>query len=74
MEVSQNEQKEENDSININILPNEIKSWNDFRNALKEGNALLFINMLSECRHNDYCIRAASVKGEYLYLNHYSCS
>ena len=63
MEVSQNDQNEDNDSIDI--LANKIKSWNDFRYSLREEDALLFINMLSECRQNKDCIRAASVKGEY---------
>jgi hypothetical protein len=59
----QNEQKEEGG--NVDILAKEIKSWNDFRYSLRDENALLFENMLSECGQNRDYIRAASVKGEY---------
>jgi hypothetical protein len=62
MEVSQNEQKEENG--NVNILAKEIESWKDFRYALREESALLFNEMLSECGQNKDYIRAAISKGE----------
>ena len=63
MEVSQNEQKEDKDSISI--LDTEIKSWKDFEYALREESALLFNEMLSECGQNKDYIRAVSSKGEY---------
>ena len=63
MEVSQNEQKEDKDSINI--LAKEIKSWKDFEYALREESALLFGKMHSECGQNKDYIRAVSTKGEY---------
>jgi hypothetical protein len=63
MKVSQNEQKEDKDTINI--LAEEIKSWKDFEYALREENALLFNKMLSECGQNKDYIRAVSSKGEY---------
>jgi hypothetical protein len=63
MKVSQDEQKEDKDSVNI--LTKEIKSWKDFRNALRKENALLFNEMLSECGHNEDYIRAVNSKGEY---------
>ena len=53
MKVSQHEQKEDNE--NVNILANEIKSCKDFEYALREESALLFNEMLSECGQNkDY--------------------
>ena len=63
MKVSQNEQKEE--SENTIILAEEIKSWKDFEYALREGSALLFKKMLSECGKNKDFISAVSSKGEY---------
>lgn len=63
MEVSQNEQKEDKDSINI--LAKEIKSWKDFECALREESALLFNKMLSERGQNKGYIRAVSTKGKY---------
>jgi hypothetical protein len=60
--VSQNEQ---NENGNVDILAKEIESWKDFRCALREENALLFNEMLSECRQNKDYIRAVSSKGEY---------
>ena len=63
MEVSQNEQKEDKDSISI--LDTEIKSWKDFEYALREESALLFVRMLSECGQKKDYIRAVSSKGEY---------
>ena len=62
MEVSRDEPEEENG--NSDILVKEIESWKDFRYALREENALLFNEMLSECGHNEDYIRAASSKGE----------
>ena len=61
--VSQNEQKEDKDSVNI--LAKEIKSWKDFEYALREESALLFNKMLSECGRNKDYIKAVSSKGEY---------
>jgi len=53
MKVSQDEQKEENDDVNI--LVKEIKSWKEFEYVLREESALLFGKMLSECGQNkDY--------------------
>jgi hypothetical protein len=63
MEVSQNEQKEDKDSISI--LDTEIKSWKDFEYALREESALLFVRMLSECGQNKGYTRAVSSKGEH---------
>ena len=63
MEVSQNEQKEDKDSVNI--LTKEIKSWKEFEYALREESALLFNKMLFECGQNKEYIRAVSFKGEY---------
>jgi hypothetical protein len=63
MKVSQDEQKEDKDSVNI--LAKKIKSWKDFEYALREESALLFNEMLSECGQNKDYIRSASSKGEY---------
>jgi hypothetical protein len=60
--VSRNEQNEEGSADDI--LAKEIESWKDFRCALREENALLFNEMLSECRQNKYYIRAVISKGE----------
>jgi hypothetical protein len=62
IEVSQNEQ---NENGNVDgILDKEVESWNDFRYALREENALLFGKMLSECGQNKDYIRAAVSKDE----------
>ena len=61
MEVSRNEQDENG---NVDILAKEIKTWKDFRYALREENALLSNKMLSECACNRDCLRAVSSKGE----------
>ena len=61
MEVSQNEQKEGKDSVNI--LAEEING--EFEYALREESALLFNKMLSECGQNKEYIRAVSSKGEH---------
>jgi hypothetical protein len=50
IEVSQNEQKE-NGNVE-DILAKEIESWKDFRYALREEDARLFNEMLSECGQN----------------------
>ena len=63
MKASQNEPKEDKDSINI--LTGEIKLWKDFEYALREESALLFDKMLSECGQNKDYIRAACSKDEY---------
>jgi hypothetical protein len=60
--VAQNEQNENGDVDDI--LTTEIKSWKDFRYALREEDACLFNEMLSECGHNKDYIRTASCKGE----------
>ena len=63
MIVSQDEQKADND--NINFFSDEIKSWKDFKYALREEDALLFNEMLSECGQNKYYIKRTVVsKGE----------
>jgi hypothetical protein len=62
MKASQNEPKEDKDSINI--LTGEIKLWKDFEYALREESALLFDKMLSECGQNKDYVRAAISKGE----------
>ena len=62
MKASQNEPKEDKDSINI--LTGEIKLWKDFEYALREESALLFDKMLSECGHNKDYIKAVISKGE----------
>jgi hypothetical protein len=59
--VSQNEQ---NESGGIDILAKEIESWKDFRYALREEDARLFNEMLSECGQNKDYVRTASCKGE----------
>ena len=61
MEVSRNEQAENG---NVDILAKEIKTWKDFRYALREENALLFNEMLYECGQNKDYIRAVISKGE----------
>ena len=61
MEVSENEQ---NENGNVDILAREIESWKDFRYVLREENALLFNEMLSECGQNKDYIRAVISKGE----------
>ena len=63
LKMSQNEQKEDKDSVNI--LANEIDSWKNFEYALREESALLFKKMLSECGKNKDYIRAVGSKGEY---------
>ncbi len=40
-------------SLNKDILNEEIKSWEPFEYALREGNRLLFSKMLSECKENE---------------------
>jgi hypothetical protein len=62
MEVSQNEQKEENG--NINILVKEIKSWKEFECVLRDESAVLFNKMLSECGQNRDYVRDVISKGE----------
>jgi hypothetical protein len=52
-------------SLNEDILNEEIKSWETFEYALREENRLLFSKMLSECRENEYYIKAVSSKDEY---------
>ena len=52
----------------------EIKSWKDFRYSLREENALLFNEMLSECGRNKDYIKAASFKGEYYSAESLLCS
>jgi hypothetical protein len=52
-------------SLNEDILNEEIKSWEPFEYALREGNRLLFSKMLSECKENEDYVRAASSKDEY---------
>jgi hypothetical protein len=69
IKVSQNKQKKDD---GVNILDKEIKSLSDFRNALRDENALLFNKMLSECGQNKDYIRAVSSKGNTIQLNHYS--
>ena len=49
--MCQNEQGQEND--NVNVLSEEIKSWERFEYALREENRLLFSKMLSECKQNE---------------------
>ena len=56
VEVSQNEQNENSDG---NIIAKEIETWKYFRYALREENALLFNEMLSECEQNKDYIKAA---------------
>ena len=60
MKASQNEPKEDKDSINI--LTGEIKLWKDFEYALREENRLIFSKMFSECINY---ARAASSKDEF---------
>jgi hypothetical protein len=62
MKASEDEQKEDNHSINI--LAKEIESWKDFRYALREEDALLFNEMLSECGQNKDYIMAVRSKSE----------
>jgi hypothetical protein len=45
-------------------LAKEIESWKDFKYALREEDALLYNEMLSECGQNKDYIRAAESKGE----------
>ncbi len=61
--MSQNEQ---NENGNVDILAKEIESWNDFRYALREENALLFNKMLSECGQNNDYVRVVVSKGDLL--------
>ena len=56
------------------ILAKEIESWKDFRSALREENARLFNEMLSECDTIKITLELLSPKGETIQLNHYSCS
>jgi hypothetical protein len=60
-ELSANER---NENGNVDILAKEIESWKDFRYALRQENALLFNEMLSECGQNKDYIRAVISKGE----------
>ena len=62
MKLSHDEQKIDND--NVKILAKEIESWKDFRYALREENASLFNEILSECRQGKDYIRAANFRGE----------
>jgi hypothetical protein len=61
IEMSQNEQNEDG---SVDILAKEIESWKDFRYALREENALLFNEMLSECGQNKDYLRAVISKSE----------
>ncbi|HEY7571175.1 MAG TPA: hypothetical protein VH796_07400 [Nitrososphaeraceae archaeon] len=70
--MSYNEQNE-NDNID-DILDKEIESWKDFRNALREDNALLFNEMLSEGGQNKDYIRDPVSKGEHHSADSFSCS
>jgi hypothetical protein len=63
MGMSQNEQKEESD--NVDILTQEIESWNHFEYALREENRLLFNRMLRECGENEHYIRVTNSKDEF---------
>ena len=71
MKVSQHEQKEDNE--NVNILANEIKSCKDFEYALREESALLF-----KCFRNVDKIKITldllASKVNPIQLNHYLCS
>lgn len=51
--------------VHSSILNDEIKSWQRFEYALREENRLLFSKMLTECRQNEDCIKAAGSKDEY---------
>jgi hypothetical protein len=61
MKVSQNEPEVNDD---IDILAKGIESWKDFRYALREEDAPLFNEMLSECRHDKDYIGAVISKGK----------
>jgi hypothetical protein len=41
-------------SLNEDLLTSEIESWNGFEYALREENRLLFHQMLSKCKKNEY--------------------
>ena len=70
--MSQNEQ---NGNLNVDdILTKEIKSWKDFRYALREEDALLFNNMLSECGQNKDYIKLLTPKVKTTQPNQYLCS
>jgi hypothetical protein len=58
-------QQEHNNNDCGNILVKKIDSWSNFDYALREENRLVFNKMLTECKENEDCIRAASSKDEY---------
>jgi hypothetical protein len=47
------------------ILTKEIDSWSNFEYALREESRVLFNKMLSECKDNEYLVKAANSKDEY---------
>jgi hypothetical protein len=68
MHSTQNEQKHEEETHDeecLNILAEEIDSWNNFEYALREENRVLFNKMLSECEKNEDMVRAANSKDEF---------
>ena len=69
MKASQNEPKEDKDSINI--LTGEIKLWKDFEYALREESALLFDKMLSECGQNKATLELLAPKVNTIQRNHF---
>lgn len=71
VKISKDEQKEDNHSINI--LAKEIESWKDFRYALREEDALLFNEMLSEYEQNKNYIWPLDPKANTIHLNHCLC-
>ena len=65
---SANEQKGEKEKrgdVCKNTLAKKIDSWINFEYALREENRLLFNKMLSECKENEYLVRAANSKDEF---------
>ena len=62
----QNGQEEEKQEYNDKtILAQEIDSWNNFEDALREENRLLFHNMLEECKENQDLVPSANSKDEF---------
>jgi hypothetical protein len=65
MYVYKNEQEGEEKHHDYNILTKEVDPWSNFEYVLREENCLLFNRMLSECKENEDCARAANSKDEY---------
>jgi hypothetical protein len=61
------EEAQEQHSDGCDILTKEIDSWSNYEYALREEDRLLFNKMLSECKENEYLVKAANSEDEYFF-------